>query len=70
MADQKVKLVIQLRRDYAANWEKYNPVPAQGEPCFVVDQNILKIGDGVRSFRELESINGANIELHPVFCSI
>lgn len=64
MAEQKIKLVIQLRRDYAANWEKYKDiVPAQGEPCFVVDQNILKIGDGVRKFCELEPINGANIEL-------
>lgn len=65
MADQKIKLVIQLRRDYASNWEKYkNTVPDQGEPCFVIDQNILKIGDGVTKFCDLEPINGANVELH------
>ena len=65
MAEQKIKLVIQLRRDYAANWEKYkNIVPAQGEPCFVVDKNILKIGDGVTTFENLEPINGVQVELH------
>jgi hypothetical protein len=64
MAEQKIKLVIQLRRDYAANWEKYKDiVPAQGEPCFVIDQNILKIGDGVTSFDKLEPINSAGVDL-------
>lgn len=64
MAEQKIKLIIQLRRDYAANWEKYKDiVPAQGEPCFVVDQNILKIGDGVTKFCDLEPINGAKFEV-------
>ena len=64
MAEQKIKLVIQLRRDYAANWEKYKDiVPAQGEPCFVVDENILKIGDGVTKFCDLEPINGVKSEL-------
>ena len=64
MAEQKIKLVIQLRRDYAANWEKYKDiVPAQGEPCFVIDKNILKIGDGVTKFCDLEPINEAKIEL-------
>ena len=65
MAEQKIKLIIQLRRDYAANWEKQKDiVPAQGEPCFVVDQNILKIGDGVTKFCDLEPINGAQVELN------
>ena len=64
MAEQKIKLVIQLRRDYAANWEKYKDiVPAQGEPCFVVDENILKIGDGVTKFCDLEPINGVQSAL-------
>lgn len=64
MAEQKIKLVIQLRRDTAANWEKYKDiVPAVGEPCFVIDQNILKIGDGVSSFEKLEPISGVKTEL-------
>ena len=64
MAEQKIKLVIQVRRDYAANWEKYkNIIPAPGEPCFIVDKNILKIGDGVTTFEKLEPINGVDFEL-------
>ena len=65
MATQRIKLIIQLRRDTAANWEKYKDiVPAAGEPCFVLDQNILKIGDGIKSFAELEPINGVKVELN------
>ena len=64
MANQKIKMTIQLRRDTAANWELYkNIVPAAGEPCFVTDKNILKIGDGVTPFEKLEPINGVKFEL-------
>ena len=64
MANQKIKMTIQLRRDIAANWELYKDiVPAAGEPCFVTDKNILKIGDGVTSFGQLEPINGSKFEL-------
>ena len=64
MTTQIVKMVIQLRRDTAENWELYKDiVPAAGEPCFVTDKNILKIGDGVTTFEKLEPIGGANIEV-------
>ena len=64
MATQTVKMVIQLRRDTAANWEQYKHlIPADGEPCFVVDKNILKIGDGVTSFGDLEPINGVKLDV-------
>ena len=56
------RLVIQLRRDYASHWEKYKDVvPALGEPCFVIDKNILKIGDGITRFCDLKPINGIEI---------
>ena len=59
-----VKMTIQFRRDTAANWEQYGyVVPAAGEPCFVIDKNILKIGDGVTTFENLEPINGAKFEI-------
>ena len=62
MAKQTVKMTIQLRRDTAANWELYKDiVPATGEPCFVLDKNILKIGDGVTTFEKLEPINGVKL---------
>ena len=60
-----VKMTIQFRRDYSANWEKYKDVvPAAGEPCFVLDKNILKIGDGVTTFEHLEPINGVKCEFN------
>lgn len=59
-----VKMVIQIRRDTAANWEKFKDIiPAAGEPCFVIDKNILKIGDGVTSFEKLEPINGSKFDI-------
>lgn len=61
---QTIKMVIQLRRDIAANWEQYGHlIPAAGEPCFVTDKNILKIGDGVTEFKDLEPIGGVKFEL-------
>lgn len=62
MATQTVKMVIQLRRDTAVNWELHKDiVPAAGEPCFVLDKNILKIGDGVTTFEKLEQIGGESL---------
>lgn len=65
MADTNTwRLQIQFRRDTADNWELYKTVvPAAGEPCFVIDKNILKIGDGVKTFEQLEPINGVKFEL-------
>lgn len=59
-----IKMTIQFRRDTAANWEQFKDIiPAVGEPCFVIDKNILKIGDGVTDFEHLEPINGVKFEL-------
>ena len=54
---------IQFRRDIAANWEavKDTVVPAAGEPCFETDTGVFKIGDGVKTYGELEPISGAKI---------
>lgn len=61
MATQIIKITYQLRRDTAANWELHkNIIPAAGEPCFELDTNVLKIGDGVRSYGELEEIGGVD----------
>lgn len=60
---QTIKMVIQLRRDTFANWELYKDlVPAAGEPCFVTDKNILKIGDGTKTFAELDPISGVSFD--------
>jgi hypothetical protein len=64
MATITTKLQILLRRDTAANWDLHKDVvPAAGEPCFVIDKNILKIGDGVTTFENLEPINGDKFEI-------
>ena len=50
---------IQIRRDTWENWQKYDYItPAEGEPCFITDKNILKIGDGTTQFKDLIPING------------
>ena len=53
-----IKMRIQIRRDIWDNWELHKgEIPAAGEPCFIIDKNILKIGDGVTTFEKLEPIN-------------
>ena len=44
---------IQIRRDTNANWQQYNPVPAQGEPCYETDTGKLKIGNGEQTYTSL-----------------
>lgn len=57
-----IKMTIKLRRDTFENWELHKTeVPAEGEPCFIIDKNILKIGDGHTEFQYLEPINGVEL---------
>lgn len=46
---------IQLRRGTAAEWALADPVLAHGEPGWVTDARVLKIGDGSSPFSELAS---------------
>lgn len=60
MAEQVLKMRIQFRRDTTANWELYKTVvPAAGEPCFDLDLGTLKIGDGVKTYEQLDVIGGS-----------
>lgn len=64
MAKQVIKTVIQFRRAMAAEWEANKTViPAAGEPCFIVDEHILKIGDGETTFENLPSIGGVPVQI-------
>lgn len=47
-------LLIQVRRDLAANWTVTNPVLAQGEFGFETDTGKLKIGDGTTRWVSLK----------------
>ena len=59
-----IKTVFQFRRATAAEWEANKTVvPAAGEPCFVLDENILKIGNGKTTFENLEPINGVSVKV-------
>jgi hypothetical protein len=54
-------MTIQLRRASTAEWQQYKDVvPACGEPCFDYEQNTLKIGDGEKTYGELDVIGGKN----------
>jgi len=46
-------VIIQMRRDTAANWTTNNPVPANGEFCIETDTDFYKIGDGVKTWTAL-----------------
>ena len=56
-----IKTTFQLRRGNAAVWERNNPVLARGEPGFIIDENRLKIGDGVTAWNDLDYIGEANV---------
>ena len=50
------KATFQLRRGSAEVWETNNPILKRGEPGFVIDENKLKIGDGVTPWNDLKYI--------------
>jgi hypothetical protein len=49
-----VAVIIQIRRDTAANWASANPVLAQGEIGENLDNELIKIGDGVNNWLDLD----------------
>ena len=60
MATQTLKMRIQLRRATTAEWTaNKDVVPAAGEPCFDVELNTLKIGDGTKTYEQLTPIGGS-----------
>jgi len=44
---------IQLRRDYAANWQATNPTLSLGEPGVELDTHAIKVGDGITAWNDL-----------------
>ena len=58
------KATFQLRRGSAEVWKTNNPILKRGEPGFVIDENKLKIGDGVTPWNDLKYIgNSDNVNL-------
>ena len=44
---------IQIRRDAKARWADLNPILAAGEMGFEIDNNRLKIGNGITAWNSL-----------------
>lgn len=58
-----IKTTFKLRRGFLEEWEEVNPILASGEPGFAIDANILKIGDGIKTWKELPIIAGTPVSL-------
>lgn len=52
-----IETTFKLRRGTKEAWERNNPVLADGEPGFATNANLLKIGDGVTPWKDLEPAN-------------
>lgn len=57
MAQNSVRATLILRNDLAATWASRNPVLAKGEIGAEIDTGLLKLGDGVKNFNQLDYIN-------------
>lgn len=58
MSSTILNTTFRLKRGTAARWAEVNPILDQGEPGFVYDLNLLKIGDGVTPWNNLPYIQG------------
>ena len=61
MAEVIYSTTFLLRRGTAEVWNKNNPILKKGEPAFVIDENRLKVGDGVRAWKELPYIGESQV---------
>jgi hypothetical protein len=55
-------VTIKLRRGLLARWEEVNPILAEGEPGWAIDEYVLKVGDGKSRWTELPAINVPDID--------
>ena len=63
MGKQTFRTSIQFRRDTAEQWLLNKSfIPLEGEPCYDLDNHILKIGDGVHTYEELAPIQAGDIK--------
>lgn len=58
---QVLNTTFKLKRGLASRWIEVNPILAQGEPGFILDENRLKIGDGVTAWNDLPYIGESNV---------
>jgi hypothetical protein len=72
---QVVNITYQLKRGSASRWSELNPILKQGEPGFAYDANILKIGNGIDEWLDLQYLGHdktliVNAETHYDFPAI
>ena len=60
MAQNNVRATLIIRNDSAATWATKNPKLARGEVGIEIDTGLVKVGDGVTNFNELDYINTHN----------
>lgn len=49
-----------FRRDLDSEWESNNPVLASGEPGWDITNKVLKVGNGIDAWNDLEGITGGS----------
>lgn len=52
-----IKVTLQIRHDSAEDWTTRNPVLAQGEFGLETDTFLIKVGDGITTWRNLRYLN-------------
>ena len=57
MATEVVNTTFQFKRGLASAWDRLNPILAAGEPGWTLDTHILKVGDGIKTWKELKPVN-------------
>ena len=63
MATEVLNTRFQLKRGLAEAWDRNNPILAAGEPGWTLDTHILKIGDGVTAWKDLEPVNSEDVHI-------
>lgn len=58
MAEIVLNTRFQLKRGNSSAWTKNNPILYQGEPGYEIDTGLLKIGDGITSWNDLDYFIG------------
>ena len=56
MAIKNIDARFRVKKDTAANWERYNPVLLEGEQIFVITaagETRVKVGDGTKTYTQL-----------------
>lgn len=68
MAQHNVNATLIIRNDTASNWRTKNPILAKGEIGAEIDTGLLKMGDGIKNYNNLDYINQSkNVDNKTIF---